>query len=256
MEPRPWPRHRWWLLIVLVFAAHIGLIFAFGRREPSATPRPAPGPALRLAEGRSELLVNDPTLFALPHPKGFAAAAWLNIPHYDFPPFRWTEQREMGCPLPEAQLGAAFLWFMQTNVFPRRESQQLPVPHLTTPGVAPLVLPIPTPSTMRVAGELTRRPMLAPVEPPSWLGPGLLTNSVVEIWVDARGNVFSASLLPPGSGSKPADQWAVNSARTARFAAESPPPLFAANPIGRLTRGALIFEWRTAPATNTPPARP
>src|SRR5437773_6757094 len=92
LSPAPWPRHRWGLLIALVFAAHVGLIFAFGDRHPIMPRPPGPAPELRLAIGSNELLaLRDPTLFALPHPKGFAAAAWREISQTGFPPFRWTE---------------------------------------------------------------------------------------------------------------------------------------------------------------------
>ena len=259
IEPRSWPRHRWWLLIALVFTAHIGLIFAFGKRDSVGGRQRVLAPAIRMASEQSELLINDPTLFALPHPKGFAAAAWLRIPRYDFPPFRWIEQRETGCPLPDGQLGAAFLRFMQTNVFPRREVEGLPLPQLTTPVVPPLETPLPTRSTLRITGELAKRPLLNPVELRSWPGPDLLNDSVVEVLVDAGGNVFSATLLlPPRRGKNEADQQALEFARAARFAAESPPPIFATNPVGRLTRGALIFQWHTepAPTTNAPAAKP
>ena len=92
LSPAPWPRHRWGTLIALAFAAHVGLIFAFGDRRPVVSRPPGPAPELRLAIGSNELLaLHDPTLFALPHPRGFTAAAWREISQTVFPPFRWAE---------------------------------------------------------------------------------------------------------------------------------------------------------------------
>jgi len=77
----------------------------------------------------------------------------------------------------------------------------------------------------------------------------LLTNTVVQVLVDADGNVVSPALLPPGSGDSRADQRALEVARTARFQ-----PLRGSSPA--LTVGVLVFEWRTVALTNAPASNP
>jgi hypothetical protein len=69
--------------------------------------------------------------------------------------------------------------------------------------------------------------------------------------MEPDGQVFSPVLMPPGSGSKSADQLALDIARSARFA---PLPRDA----GAFTIGALVFEWHTVPLpdTNAPAAKP
>lgn len=262
IEPRTWPRHRWGSLIALVFAAHVGLIFALGDRKTIVPRQPGPAPELRLATGPSELLaLNDPTLFARPHPKGFAAAAWLQISQAEFPPFRWTEPPRW-LALPVEQLGTTFLRFVQTNTFARIEFETMPAPELALPEVRAEIAPV-TRSALRVAGGLAQRRLLNPVELPSWPSADLLTNSVVQVLVDAAGNVVSHTMLPPGSGSKDADQQradqrALELAKSARFAPLPQSGSAPANALGRLARGTLIFEWHTVPlpATNAPPANP
>jgi hypothetical protein len=261
-SPGRWPLHRWWLLIALVFAAHVGLIFALGDRRPMA-PRP-PGPALelQLAIGSNEwLALNDPTLFALPHPRGFTAAVWRQISHDEFPPFRWAEPPRW-LALPVEQLGDTLRRFGQTNTFARFDFEALPAPDLASPAAWPETTPAP-PSGLRVAGDLARRELQNPIQLPSWSSADLLTNSVVQVLVDAAGNVVSHTLLHPESGSKDpdqqrADERALELARAARFAPLPPAGDGPANPLRRLSRGALIFEWRTVarPATNAPPAKP
>lgn len=252
-----WTRHRWWLLIALVFLAHIGLIFAFGERGPILPRRSESMPQIRLVTRPSELVaLNDPTLFALPHPKGFAAATWLQIPQVEFPAFWWTESPRW-LALSVEQLSDTFLHFMQTNRFARFELEALPAPELTMPETPPNIA-LTAQSLLRVDGDLRQRRLLNPAQLRSWPSAELLTNSVVQVLVDAGGNVFSPILVPPGSGSKDADQWALNFARTARFAPQAQPAIISPNPVGQLTQGALIFQWHTEPLppTNAPSAKP
>jgi len=248
LEPRNWSRRRWWTLVALVFAAHLGLIFALGDRTP-VTPRPpAFAPTLRLAADSDELLaLNDPTLFALPHRKGFAGATWLQIPVVKFQPFRWTEPPRL-LALPVEKLGNTFAQFLQTNLLARFEIEIKPAPELTMP-VAPEVGPvIAARSTLRLAGALANRRLLNPPKLEPWAASDLLTNSVVQVLVNADGSVISPNLMA-GSGLPKADQFALDFARTARFE-----PLL--NGAAKLSVGTMIFEWHTVPETNKPTANP
>jgi len=247
-----WSGTRWGCYLLLAFAAHVGLIFIFGNRKPVVPRAVINAPQLHLASSGNDLLaLADPTLFALPHARGFAAAAWEQLPRLEFVPFRWTEPPQV-LALPLAQLGTAFIQFAQTNVVPP------PVLETLLPPTPPPGETSGQPTSLRQHsqvirdGALARRAWLTPPTPlPSWPANDLLTNSVVRVVVDASGRVFSSVLLPPGSGSKPADQLALDRARAARFA---PQPENAGGP----TFGFLIFEWHTLPPveTNTPAAKP
>ncbi len=255
-EPRPWSRRRWGSLIVLVFALHVGLIFAFSERKPVMPRKPVVAP-LRLVADQGELLaLGDPTLFALPHPRSFAASAWLAVPQVEFAPFKWTEGPRF-LSLPTEQLGATFAQFMQTNVFAQFEFVTLPAPEIVLPASPPLFGP-PTKSELRVLDDLGKRRLLNPPELPSQPFNDLLSNSVVRVQVDAAGNIFSPTLLLPGSGSKLADQRAVELTRTLRFSPLAQPSLISADPVGHLTSGTLVFEWHTVPLppTNAPAPAP
>jgi TonB family protein len=229
------------MLIALVFAAHVALLYVLGGRKQIVPRAVTNVPALRLADHSSELLaLNDPTLFALPHPGDFAAAIQVPVSVLKQPLFRWTEPPgELA--LSGQELGTVFDEFMQTNRFAGFELQLKPPLKLST-----LELPVqPAPaqnSTLRVQGELAQRQLPAPIDLTNWPYADVLAPSVVQAVVDAAGNVFSTVLLSP-SGYDAADQRALELARAMRF-----------TPSSHLTVGRMVFNWRTVPppATNAP----
>jgi hypothetical protein len=242
----PWPLSRWLLLIVLVLAAHVVLIFMFGGRKPITPRATTDAPKLELATRSSEwLLLNDPTLFALPSREGFAGPAWLEPPHVQFHQLEWTEPPRW-LQLPVGDLGAVFSEFMQTNHFAGFRFELTPPPRFTVPAV-PLEPQFNESSSLRVEGDLARRPLLTPMELPAWPYADVIAPSRVQVLVNAAGDVVSAVLLPSDDSDEvrdaDADQRALELARAARFA-----------PASGLTLGNLIFGWRTVvpPATNAP----
>ena len=250
-----WSRARWAWLIALVFATHLAFIVAFGDRKAVVPRPPAPAPLLSLAASGDEwIALNDPTLFALPHRQSVAGAAWLKIPFVPFQPFRWSEPPRL-LPLPVSELGATFTRFMQTNARAVFAFETKPPPELTRL-VASESDPVPARrSTFRVTGGLANRRLLNPPGLPSWAVPDsgpefLLTNSVVQILVNADGNVISVAMLN-GSGLPAADQQALKLAKAARFVPRR-------DGGADVTLGALVFEWQTVPPpeTNGPPAKP
>ena len=247
---RAWTRPRWVLFIGMAFAAHVGFIFAFGDRTPIVPRAIINAPAMQFTTHRSEReQLDDPTLFALPHPNGFAGAAWLRRPQIEFAPFRWTEPPRL-LALAGDQLGATFQQHLAPKGFARLEVEILPPPEPTSPPPRDRAGITARRSASSLGGELAQRRWLnAPPELPSWPAPDLLTNTVVQVWVDADGQILSPALLLPGSGSKEADQLAMKLARAARFA-----PLPGSRT--KLTPGALIFEWHTVPQTNSIPVPP
>lgn len=242
-----WTRQRWWTLVLLVFAAHIGFILAFGDRQP-VPPRPgSPVTVLNLAHSESELLaLNDPTMFALPSLHGVAGQAWLKTPVIAFNPFRWTEAPRL-LPLQPDHLGHAFGRFMQTNSFARLVFESKPEPAALLLVSLELTDPPPTNSALRINGELANRRWLNPPALRSWSGTDLLTNTVVQALVNPDGNVFSATLLVPvgtGTNDQNAAEYALQIVRGARFAPD--------RSIARPTLGTLIFEWHTKPPSPPP----
>jgi hypothetical protein len=107
--------------------------------------------------------------------------------------------------------------------------------------------------------------LLSPIKLPSWQDTEIDAPSIVQVLVDAAGNVVSAALLPqdimsPANSWEPqmahnpqADQWAVALARTLRFAPLASATATASNApsMSNLAVGQLIFTWQTVPVTTT-----
>lgn len=236
-----WTRRRWWALVLLVFAAHIGFILLFEDRRPVARRPASPVSVMNLAHSESEwLALNDPALFALPSLYGGAGQAWQKTPVSAVRAFRWTEAPRL-LDLQPDQLGHAFGRFMQTNSFTRLVFDGKAAPaflSLSLPSVEPSV----TNSTFRLTGSLAGRRWLNVPVLRTWTGTDLLTNTVVQALVNPDGRVFSATLLVPvgsGTNDQNAAEYALQVVRDARFA----PDRSATRP----TLGTLIFEWHTEP---------
>lgn len=242
-EPRPtgegWSRNHWLTVVLLAFAAHIALVFLFGAKKQIAPRAVTNVPTLTLANTADELLaLNDPTLFALPHQRDFAAIVWLKTPAVKAPSFRWTEPPRW-LPLSAADLGATFGRLMPTNFFVRTPFDFQPVLMLSTPA-APMEPMLAQNSTMKFEGELAQRQLPAQINLTNWPFADVLTPSVVQLLVDATGNVVSTVILTP-SGYDAADQRALAIARTLRF-----------RPAASLTMGRILFNWHTVPPTVSP----
>jgi TonB family protein len=236
-----WTRSRWLMLIVLVFAAHVALLYVFGGRKQIVPRAVTNVPVLKLARQSSELLaLNDPTLFALPHSGDFEEAIRMPTSVLKQPLFRWTEPSgELA--LSAQELGTVFNEFMQTNRFAEFELQLKP-PFKLSPVELP-AKPLPAQnSTWRIEGELAKRQLPSQINLTNWPYADVLPPSVVQAVVDAAGKVVSTVLLSP-SGYDAADQRALEIARALRFA-----------PSSHLTVGRMVFNWRTVPppATNAP----
>lgn len=236
-----WPRSRWLTLIVLIFAAHVALLFVFGGRKPVVSRAVTNVPKLELAGDSSEwLALNDPTLFALPHQIDLAFAFPLQTRVFERPLFRWTEKNgDLDLSAPE--LGTVFNEFMQTNRFASFELQLKPPLKLSAP-VLTIAPTLAQNSTLQIEGELAKRRLPSPINLTNWPYADVLAPSVVQAVVDTAGNVVSTVLLSP-SGYDAADQSALEIARALRF-----------TPASHLTIGRMIFNWHTVPppATNPP----
>lgn len=244
--PKPdgegWSRAKWLTLIALIFAAHVAFIFAFGKKSEIVSRAVVHVPALKLANDSDKLLtLNDPTLFALPHERDFTSAVWLKMSGVKQPPFRWTEPPRW-LPLSAKNLGAAFQQFMRTNYFAGYQLDFKPQPKLNAP-VFPVEPLLAQNSTLQIAGELARRRLLNQINLPSLPYDDVIAPSIVQVLVNAAGNVVSAVLLPPensmeaGGHYDVADQRALEIARRLRF-----------TPAAQLTFGKIIFNWRAVPS--------
>jgi hypothetical protein len=210
--------------------------------------------------------LSDPALFALPRPQGFSVLAWLSFPP---PEHRLTDWKESAhwLALNPMWLGDSFAALAATSVIEPMLIAEKPLPRPTGLDVPIPNEPLATESELRIEGELAHRSLLAPLDLPGFSSPEPLTNTIVQLLVDAAGRPLTATLLvESGSmlverGSKDAaneaDQHAMRQATAARFE-----PLRYPNgmpqPDPRLSWGKLVFQWATLPpaATNSVAAQP
>ncbi len=268
-----WTLTCWVVAIAIVFALHVVLIFIFGTRKsvPPIPVKNAPSLTLVRDSGNHWIALNDTTLFALPNPNGFSGPMWAAYPPLTFHKQDWTEDPHWladTASLPLSELGAAFNRFMQTNYFAGVQFGFFLPPPLAVPVIPPQPV-LAQNSTLQIRGEIAKRPLLNSFDLPSWPYADVIAPSVVQVLVDAAGNVVSATLLPANSSLQPsavrflpqeslppaaqdpdADQRAVELARSARFAPLSPDAgSIQSNPLTRFSMGELIFNWQTVPVT-------
>ena len=250
---KSWTIWRRTLFVALIFTGQLALIFWLSDSSLiRPRPREAP-PALKLAVGASpELLaLNDPTLFALPHQQSFSGAAWLTNPKHTTPSPDWFEPVTW-LSLSTTQLCEAFEAFMETNHPVATRALSTPLPEPTWLQASPMLVG-PKRSTLHIAGALAQRRLLTPLVLNSRTNATLLTNSIIQLVVDAQGRPLSVTLLGSGSGSAIADQEALRMAQTVQF---EPFPQSITNSLASLTWGRMIFQWRTMPPASVgPPAQ-
>jgi TonB family protein len=235
-----WTRSRLITIVALVTAVQVILIFAFGEKKEVVPRNVLNVLTLKFAnttDGQLELLaLEDPTLFVLPNAKDFAAAAWLTNHEPEPPSFCWTEPPRW-LPFSMDGLGAAFGQLMQTNFPASQPFNFRPVPELNLPTLPEETAPAPN-STMRIRGELAQRQLPSEISLTNWPYADVLAPCVVQVLVDAAGNVVSTVMLK-SSSYKNADDKALELTRALRFTS-------AVNP----TFGRIIFNWNTVPPTN------
>ncbi len=249
-----WSQRHWVRVVGLVFGGQLLLLFLLADRTPVG-PLPA-REATRLSLALDDaantrlndpLLVGDPTMFALPHPRGFSGRAWLATPA--------PEHRLAGWAAPPGwlaansnRLGQVFTGFAVTNAILIPGLAGKPEPRLAEMKSVPEAdRPH---STMQVAGALQGRPLATQLVVPDLPQDDVLRTSVVQVLVNVAGEIFSTTLRS-SSGLKTADDRALELSRRVRF---QPLKAETNDPGTRFTAGTLIFTWHTViPAPQPQP---
>ena len=141
---------------------------------------------------------------------------------------------------------------MRTNFFATYPLDFKPTPELSAPSLQ-IEPALPQNSTLQIEGGLAQRRLIGEINLPSLPYNDVIAPSIVQVLVDAAGDVVSAVLLPSENNLEAAshydvaDQRALEIARSARFA-----------PAKNLIIGQMIFNWHTVPSTttNAPAASP
>jgi hypothetical protein len=258
VEARPWARRRWWGMVALVFIVQLGLIFWLGSRAPIRPRLPTAALTLYLGgQAPAELQVlNDPTLFTLPHPEGFSGPVWRRMPRPEFRPFEWSAPTDH-YPLAIDRLGAVFNRLLETNQFQVLQLTAQFEAAPTLPDVPPLAV-LADHSVVQLEDGLAQRRLLAPLPLKSFTNTDILANSVIRVGVDTGGLPVSVTLLSV-SGSTAADQFALDQAWAARF---EPLSRHSAEtilkPTDQMSWGRMVFRWHTVPMplASAPAASP
>jgi TonB family protein len=201
----------------------------------------------------AELLdIDDPTLFALPHTRGFSGGAWMKAPAFRHRSEDWTEPPRFFA-LPVDELGTAFAEFVGTNVVGASVLSDKPAPRLSEVVGSPA--PLPARSAIRLEDGLAGRVIISAPDVPSVPHTDILAATVVEVSVKRSGFVFSATVFR-SSGSKMADQTALDLARAIHFKPVMKTDTVSPSDPVALNWGRIVFQWLTVetPATNNPVA--
>ncbi|MBN2506814.1 MAG: hypothetical protein JXQ71_08990 [Verrucomicrobia bacterium] len=257
-EPPRWSARRWLYALLAAFAAQVGLLLVLGLRpHPLPPPFRPPTRIVPASDPRLERQIallpwlRDPTLFVLPAPQSFSGRAWLRFALLERPlrdwsePPRWLEFAEQPC-------GTAFTEHARTITNRPLIIADLPLPPLTGSMLPVPNQPVGQKSRVRLEGDLAARAWRAAIPLRGWPHTEVLTNTVVQLAVDAEGRPVATTLLAE-SGLPAADLYALREAANARFEPLRRPGGTRA-PDPRLTWGRLVFQWQTLlPAAGNAP---
>ena len=260
-EPVRWTRRRWLLAIAIAFVIQTTIVLAFGRRSKPSAPNPrfSTGIQLVLGEPRTNLIwklpgMDDPLVLALPTLKGFSRQAWLEFDPLGYQPAEASETPPW-FEITEKALGSSFAGYMTSNRILPALIAEKPFPPLVRYEPRFLAEPVRTESVLQLEGALAQRSLASHVPLRSWVHSEMLSNTVVQVAVDAEGITFSPVLLAE-SGSAQVDSFALKVASATRFL-PLPRESRKRSEGSSLVWGRVIFRWHTiAPTTTNLPASP
>lgn len=254
VHPLRWSPRKWGYAITASLVIQLALLFYLGERSKALPSRERFGSTIHFAPdpaywGRlSELpTLTDPTLFALPSPQGFSGRAWLSFAPMQYEPPDWVEAPRWLEPSTQG-LAQVLTDFVSNNIPPPLLVADKLLPRLIAAGATVPPVPVRSRSEYRAEGDLAQRRLAEPLELSPWPHTEVLSNSVVQMLVDAEGRTLAVSLLSPGSGSPLADQAAVQMATRLRF---DPVPRPSGPTQTVVSSGRMVFRWATVPPTAT-----
>jgi hypothetical protein len=252
-----WSRHVWFWGFIFLFLSHAFAVFWLAERETLTRSWQKPAPFLHLAGDSTAaerlaryVALRDPTLFALPHVRGFSGGAWLRFQREAPKLTNWTAPPEWLVLSPES-LGRSLDYYLATNR-PSAEELLAAVRSMEAPEVRIPDLPLLSNSTVRFHGALEQRKLAFAPTLPSLPTNDVVARTVIGVAVNADGVVESAAVVRE-SGSPWADEQGLELARAFLFA---PARTGRAGALAPPTFGQIIFTWNTVPQNATHAAAP
>jgi hypothetical protein len=251
-----WSPLKWTALIGCILALHAGLFLWFARPSvrPPQSSQAGPGTSTPVIQSGDLPGSINPLLLVRPDARGFSGPAWLQIPPLTYNP-EVSNPQPFLLSLQSERLGAGIAGALSNTLSRPFEVARRPEQTRDKLNYFPALNEKAPASSVAVEGDIAGRSPALPV-----LGPQpadtVLSNTVVQITVDAEGNEFTPPVILESSGSADADAEALNVARNLRFQAllrtpGRPPPA----PTS-LSDGQLVFQWQTVPKTTAAVAEP
>lgn len=233
-------------MVVVVFALHLGALSLLSKRGHDSARQPesqqvarwltSPDAARRTLD---TILVNDPTLFAVVHARGFSGAAWLRPQSPRYQAGEWTDS-ERTLAQPTQSLGGAFHQLAAPGPGPVLDLMRKPAESVPAPAVAQPALR--SRSRLVIEGPASRLKLAQSPALKSWAHADVLADSRVQVRVSPDGLVFSTRLdgvaNPKDPVQRAADLHALGLAQQLRF---EPPE----KSRGSSVEGVLVFQWHT-----------
>jgi len=257
-----WARPQWTLVTVSVLILQVAGLVVCSQR-PALPVRTAPltpvvrflGPNIPNPHMTELLALHDPLVFREVYPNDSFDVRWLTHSRQMTPTQNWTEPSRL-LAASDQYFADEFRSYVASTVFPSSLRTEKVPPRLAE---IPLLGPTtPAQALFRIEGELAGRRMIFQPPLPTNSSSLLLTNTVLRVAVDGRGEMILATVLAP-SGSAQADQSALDFAKFTRFESVKDSGS-RSNEVERraLIFGHLVFQWFPVapPATNQLTAKP
>jgi hypothetical protein len=256
--PRSWSFYKWAAIIAVIFGLQAGLILWLAARRP---PPPVPvRPGLAIAGAVDPFAeipgAINPNLQPATQPGAFPGGVSFDDSEVTNVPADWSGQPKALLLRPLKPLDADLTNAPRASLSTAVSFVARPQPHSDLMNIFPPA-DAAAESTFTLQGPLAARTLLSPPKLRSFSWDQALSNSLVQIDVDAEGRVCDPPVLEPGgsSGLPEADDYALSVAQQLRF--QPLPGAGARSTPGSppsLTWGTLAIHWLTLPPP--PPAAP
>ena len=198
----PWSRRRWVATALGILGLQITAILLLDRQKLRTASATHFGPGVQFAMDAASTkrwiespLSLDPTVFGLPHSDGFSGTAWLDAQSMEYQAKEWTEPPRWLEPSPQ-YFGSFFASFVAEEKPGVLRIADKSIPALNASDVWISSDAIAATTDLQAEGAAARRLIRPETNSlPSWPHSDILSNTVVQIVIDAAGIPVSTTLL-------------------------------------------------------------